>query len=127
VGTLTNTTTAPVTVTFTIVPTGTCANTPITATIVVNPRPAVVAAPASQTICSDAALAPINLTGTPTGTTYNWTRSNPDSLTGIPTVGSGNISGTLTNNLCVAINNGIYHYPNRQRMYRHTGYIVRGG
>ncbi len=100
-GILTNTTNAPVTVTFTITPSytnggTTCTGTPITATVVVNPIPNAVATPASQTICSGASITTIVLTGNVSGTVYNWTRNNPG-VTGIPNSGSGNISGTLTN------------------------------
>ena len=97
-GTLTNTTTAPVTVTFTITPTTTsCSGTPITATVLVNPKPNVVATPSSQTICSGATITPVLLSGSVSGTTYNWTRDNTSSVTGIAANGSGNITGALTN------------------------------
>ena len=97
-GTLTNTTTAPVTVTFTITPTAsTCSGTPITATVLVNPRPAAVATPASQTICSGATITPVALSSAVSGTTYSWTRNNTASVTGIAASGSGNITGALTN------------------------------
>ncbi len=97
-GTLTNTTTAPITVTFTITPTANgCTGTPITATVVVNPIPNAVAAPATQTVCTGTAITTIVLTGNVSGTTYNWTRNNTTNVTGIAASGSGNISGTLTN------------------------------
>ncbi len=97
-GTLTNTTNAPVTVTFTITPTANgCPGTPITATVLVNPTPNAVATPSSQTICSAGTITTIALTGNVAGTTYNWTRDNTVTVTGIAASGSGNISGTLTN------------------------------
>ncbi|MEP7238287.1 MAG: PKD-like domain-containing protein, partial [Ferruginibacter sp.] len=62
-GSLTNTTNAPITVTFTITPmAGSCAGTPITATVVVNPKPYAAASPASQTSCSNSPITPIVLT-----------------------------------------------------------------
>ncbi|MBS1510736.1 MAG: hypothetical protein JST86_07855 [Bacteroidetes bacterium] len=104
-GTLTNTTSAPVTVTFTITPTANgCSGTPITATVLVNPTPTATATPSSQSICSGTAITTIALSGSAvTGTTYNWTRDNTATVTGIAASGSGNISGTLTNTTGAAI------------------------
>ncbi len=98
-GTLTNTTGAPITVTFTITPTaGGCPGTPVTATVLVNPTPTVTATPASQTVCSGTAITTIVNSGSPVaGTVYNWTRDNTATVTGIAASGSGNIAGTLTN------------------------------
>jgi hypothetical protein len=97
-GTLTNTTFAPVTVTFTITPTANgCVGTAITATVLINPTPNAFANPTSQTVCSGLPITTIVLTGNVTGTTYNWTRDNTATVTGIAASGSGNISGTLTN------------------------------
>jgi hypothetical protein len=97
-GTLTNTTNAPITVTFTITPTANgCYGTPITATVVVNPTPNAVATPSSQTSCSGTAITTIALSGNVSGTTYSWTRNNTADVSGISTSGAGNISGTLTN------------------------------
>jgi len=97
-GTLTNTTNAPITVTFTITPTAnSCPGAAITATVLVNPTPNVVATPASQTICSAASISTIVLSGAVSGTTYAWTRDNSVAVTGIAASGSGNISGSLTN------------------------------
>ena len=97
-GTLTNTTAAPVTVTFIITPTASgCPGPAITATVLVNPTPNAVATPSAQTICSGAGIAPIVLTGNTSGTTYAWTRNNTANVTGIPASGSGNITGSLTN------------------------------
>jgi hypothetical protein len=97
-GSLTNTTSAPVMVTFTITPTANnCTGTPITATVLVNPTANVVALPSSQTICSAATITAIELSGTVGGTIYNWTRDNTASVTGIAASGAGDISGALTN------------------------------
>ena len=126
-GSLTNTTEAPITVTFTITPVGTCNGTPITATVVVNPIPTVTASTPSQSICSGADISGITFNNPPpvavllpnpssdvvpiapktvkgivfssfvSGTVLNWTRDNTATVTGIPASGSGNISGTLTN------------------------------
>jgi len=97
-GVLTNTTSAPVTVTFTITPSaGGCSGTAITATVVVNPIPAAVATPSTQSICTGSAITAIVLSSAVTGTTYAWTRNNTATVTGIAASGSGNISGTLVN------------------------------
>jgi len=97
-GTLTNTTTAPVTVTFTITPSSNgCPGAPITATVIVNPFASAVATPAIQTACSGSPIATIVLTSNVTGTTYSWTRDNTGTLTGIAASGTGSISGTLVN------------------------------
>jgi hypothetical protein len=97
-GALTNTTNTPVTVTFTITPTANgCPGTPITATVLVNPAPDVVATPSSQTICTGATITTIALSGAVSGTTFNWVRDNTGSVTGIAASGSGDISGALTN------------------------------
>ncbi len=102
-GTLTNTTNAPVTVTFTITPTANdCSGIPVTATVVVNPTPNTVATPASQTVCSGTAITTIVLSGSVSGTVYNWTRNNTG-ITGINASGAGDISGTLTNNGTTAV------------------------
>jgi hypothetical protein len=51
----------------------------------------------SQTSCSGTTIGTIALSGTVSGTVYNWTRDNVVNVTGIAASGSGNISGTLTN------------------------------
>src|SRR4029079_5475430 len=68
-----------------------------TATVLVNPKLTAVATPSSQTICSGATITPIILSSAVSGITYNWTRNNSASVTGIAATGSGNISGALTN------------------------------
>ena len=102
-GSLTNTTNAPVTVTFTITPTANdCTGTPITATVLVNPIPNVVATPSSQAVCSKVNITTIVLSGNVAGTTFDWTRDNA-AVTGIASSGSGDISGALTNNSTVPV------------------------
>ncbi|MFV8339638.1 PKD-like domain-containing protein [Flavobacterium sp. LB3P21] len=97
-GSLTNTTSSPITVTFTITPTANgCNGAPITTTVLVNPTPNAVATPASQTICSASAITSIILSGNVASTTFNWTRNNTGTVTGIAASGSGNISGILIN------------------------------
>lgn len=97
-GGLTNTTAVPVTVTFTATPTnGSCSGTPITTTVLVNPRIVVTASTTTQTICSGSAITPVALSSSANGTTYSWTRNNTGSVTGIAASGTGNITGTLSN------------------------------
>jgi hypothetical protein len=88
-GNLTNTTTIPLTVTFTITPTANgCVGAPINATVLVNPTPNVVAV-ANQQLCNGATTNPVSFTGVVSGTSYNWTNSNPS--IGLASSGSGNI------------------------------------
>ena len=97
-GFMINTTTAPVTVTFTITPTANgCPGAPTTATVVVNPFASAVATPVAQTACSGSPITTIALTGNVAGATYSWTRDNTATLTGIAASGTGNITGTLVN------------------------------
>ena len=98
-GTLTNTSGAPVTVTFTITPSdaGGCPGPAFTATVLVSPIPVATAAPSSQTTCSGVAITTIVLSSSTAGATYGWVRDNVATVTGIPANGSGNISGTLNN------------------------------
>ncbi len=65
--------------------------------VTVNPIPNAIATPLSQTICSGSAISSIAITGSVVGTTFNWTRNNTGSVTGILASGSGTISGVLTN------------------------------
>ncbi|MDZ7900302.1 MAG: PKD-like domain-containing protein [Arcicella sp.] len=64
-GSLTNTTEAPITVTFTITPVGSCNGTPTTATVIVNPTPTVTASTPSQSICSGATITGITFNNPP--------------------------------------------------------------
>ncbi len=54
-----------------------------------------VATPASQTVCSGAAISTIVFSGT--ASSYTWTRDNPAITGTIANSGSGNVSGTLVN------------------------------
>ncbi len=95
-GSLTNTTLAPVTVTFTITPNANgCDGTAITATVVVDPSPDAIATPSSQSICTGTGITTIVLSSTVPSTTYTWTRDNIGTVTGIAASGSGNISGII--------------------------------
>lgn len=106
-GTLTNTTSSTKTVAYTVTPTlGSCAGTPFTVTVTVNPKPSVAAKTA--TICSTNAftVSPTDGSGSdivPTGTTYTWTVTANNNVTGesAQATGQTNISQTLTGNTSV--------------------------
>ena len=95
--TATNTTSAPITSTFTITPTAPslCAGTPQTYTVTVNPLPTVTAL-TSQTVCAGSATTAINFTGSVSGATYAWTNSN--TAIGLAASGTGNIASFTSTN-----------------------------
>jgi GH15 family glucan-1,4-alpha-glucosidase len=100
-GTPNNVTGTDQTVTYTIIPTSAagCVGNPFTATVIVRSEPTGVSTPATQTVCSDAAIATIVLStsNSMSGTSYAWTRDNNVSVTGLAASGSGDISGTPNN------------------------------
>ena len=63
----------------------------------VNTTPDAVATPSTQSICSGTTITTMVLTGSTSGTVYNWTRDNFATVNGIAASGSGDISGSLTN------------------------------
>ncbi len=65
--------------------------------ITVNPIPVAVATPAAQSTCTGSAITTIVNSSGVAGTTFNWSRDNTATVTGIAANGTGNISGTLTN------------------------------
>jgi len=67
------------------------------ATVTINPAVNATATPTSQNSCSGASITPVVINGSVPGTTFNWTRDNNSSVTGIPASGTGNISGILNN------------------------------
>jgi len=98
--TFTNSTSAPVTVTYTITPTGPaptfCVGSPVTATVTVSPIPSVTSA-SSKTVCNNT-----NIAYTPTsavsGTTFAWSASViTGTVTGYSATGSGAITDVLNN------------------------------
>lgn len=85
-GTLTNTTFADVTATYTVTPTsGACTGADFTVTVTIHPTPTV-AAVSNQMVCNGSAVAAVNFTGDVTGTTFAWTNNNVS----IGLAGSGN-------------------------------------
>jgi hypothetical protein len=108
-GTLTNTTNAPINVTYTVTPTsGTCTGATFTVIITVNPKPSV--NNLTDVICSAGTFTktPANTTDgiVPAGTTYSWTAPSVSGITGAvaSTSGATSISGTLTNTTNAPIN-----------------------
>jgi hypothetical protein len=97
--TLTNTTAAPSTVTYTIIPVANgCPGLPLNVQITVNPTPDVLATPSSQAICSNGTTG-ITLSSSTALTTFSWTTaiSPAGSVTGAFN-GSGNsITQVLVN------------------------------
>ncbi|TAL62277.1 MAG: T9SS type B sorting domain-containing protein [Bacteroidetes bacterium] len=91
-GTFTNTTDAPITVIFTIIPTGPattfCIGLPITASVTVNPKPTVLASPPNSIQC-DSTTTSIRLTSPSTFTsglvTFRYTVTTTGSVTGYTT------------------------------------------
>jgi len=100
-GAMTNTTSAPVTVTFTyrVRSAFGCWSEYDTVTIIVNPALVVAATPTTQSICSGDTITPIIMgtTNNVLGASYSWTRNNQTSVTGIPNSGTGDITGILVN------------------------------
>ena len=100
-GTLTNPTSTAQTATYTVTPSsGSCAGTPFTVTVTVNPKPSV--NPMTATICSGGTFTVTPVDGTngtiPAGTTYSWPAPSVSGITGTASgTNETNISGTLTN------------------------------
>ena len=100
-GTLTNSTNSALTATYMVTPSfGSCAGTPFTVNVTVNPKPSV--NPMTATICSGGTfnLSPVDGTnGTiPAGTTYSWSAPGVSGITGTASgTNETNISGTLIN------------------------------
>lgn len=100
-GILNNTTGVPQVVTFTYqgISAQGCVSTTGTATIRVDPVPVVIPSVPTQTICSGQAISTVGFStiNGVTGVTYSWVRTNDTNITGIPTSGSGPVTGTLSN------------------------------
>jgi len=107
-GTLTNTTNAPITVTYVVTPSaGTCIGDTFSVSVTVNPKPVITSI--YDTICSGQTftVTPVNaVNGTvPAGTTYSWPIPNVAAVTGEAAgTNAANISGTLVNTTNAAAN-----------------------
>ncbi len=91
-----NTTTSPLTATITVTPSSnTCAGTPVSYTITVNPLPAVTV-PGSFTVCAGSNIPASSFSSSLPATSYTWTNSNTS--IGLAAAGTGNIPAfTATN------------------------------
>ena len=101
-GTLSNSTSAPINVTYVVTPTtSSCTGSSFNVVVTVNPRPAITNMTTS--VCSGSAFtaSPVNVTNgvVPAGTTYTWTVAPNANVTGETAVAtaSNNISQVLTN------------------------------
>ncbi|MGY0392706.1 LamG-like jellyroll fold domain-containing protein [Bizionia sp. KMM 8389] len=99
--TLTNTSNAPQTATYTVsAGLGTCTPSTFEVVVTVNPTPTLTALPASQpNVCNGNAIDPITLTNPNniSGVSYSYTRTNNTNLTGTLTISGNSITGTLNN------------------------------
>jgi subtilisin-like proprotein convertase family protein len=68
-------------------------------TVDIDAVPVATRTPATQTVCSGAAITNIvfGTSNAVSGTSFNWTRDETTDVTGIPSSGNGNVSGTLVN------------------------------
>ena len=96
--TLTNTTSAPATITYQVTPSANgCSGTPVSVIVTVNPIPNVTATPSAQLICTGTTTG-IILTSTTAGTTFSWTASVTSGSASGYSPGSGNsINQSLIN------------------------------
>ena len=95
----TNSGTAPITGTISIIATANgCSRVAETYIITVNPSPAVSFSPTNQTICSGDTSVLVNLSSTTSGATFAWTAVQPTGITGVTTSGTNTIPAqTLVN------------------------------
>lgn len=102
-GSLTNNTTIPRIVTFTITPTlNGCQGTPITATVTVNPAIVITTSTTTLQRCSGISTSISGISSNISNTTYTWTRDNLINVTNIADNGSGLSLGIPINNTSVS-------------------------
>jgi hypothetical protein len=103
-GTLTNTTNAAVTATYSVTPTsGGCTGASFNVSVTLNPTPFI--ADQSTSICGTVAIS-YTITGSiiPSGTTYDWSAPTGSGFTGgAAASGQSNLNGTLTNTTSAAV------------------------
>jgi hypothetical protein len=99
----TNTTNAITTATITITPIANgCTGTPQSFTIAVNPTPMIATVtPGNQVLCNGAVTAPVNFTGSVTGSTFTWTNNNTS--IGLAASGAGSIASFTATNATASI------------------------
>ena len=100
VQTLTNVTANPITVVYTANAMfgGGCAGPSANYNITVNPIPDVTNTPLSQTICGGGTTTSVVWTSVVAGTTYSWSGSSANGITGFPVSGTGNLPVMTLNN-----------------------------
>ena len=106
-GSLTNPTNTQQTTIFTITASSAsgCSSSTM-ATVIVNPRPTVIATPPVQTVCSATPFTQIIISNPNNiaGTTFSWTRTTPAGLSGVANSGTGStIAGTFSNTTATPI------------------------
>ena len=106
--TLTNGGTNIDTLTYTITPSANgCIGTPVYFNIVVDP-PLQISLPPTQSVCSGATTSPVSFTSNAPGTTYSWTASASNGISGFTTGGTGNIPAQTLVNTSGATGSVIY-------------------
>ena len=97
---LTNTTFAPITITYIVTPisgtSGNCAGIPFNVNITVNPLASISNNPLSQSVCNGNTTTAVNWTSFTSGSAYSWTVLSSGSVTGFLPAGNGPILGTMT-------------------------------
>jgi PKD repeat protein len=114
---LTNSTNSPIQVVYSTTATfAGCPTPPFLYSITVNPLPSIVL-PANQTVCSSVSTAAVNISSPVAGTTFTWTATSTNGITGFPANGSsssipafipnnpGNTAGTIDYTITPIANN----------------------
>jgi hypothetical protein len=99
-GSLTNTTFAPITITYVVTPisgaSGNCAGIPFNVNITVNPLASISNNPLSQSVCNGNTTTAVNWTSFTSGSAYSWTVLSSGNVTGFLPAGNGPTLSTMT-------------------------------
>mgnify|MGYP000113645785 CR=1 FL=1 len=99
-GSLTNTTFAPITITYIVTPisgaSGNCTGIPFDVNITVNPLASISNNPLSQSVCNGNTTTAVNWTSFTSGSAYSWTVLSSGNVTGYLPAGNGPTLGTMT-------------------------------
>ena len=99
-GSLSNTTFAPITITYIVTPTsgasGNCPGIPFNVDITINPRASINNNPLNQNVCNGNTTTSVNWTSYTSGSSYSWTVVSSGNVTGFLPAGAGNTLGTMT-------------------------------
>lgn len=96
---LTNTTTAPITIIYTVTPTASgCSGPVISVPVTIKPNPIATSTPSSQSVCSGSTTS-VSLTSNLSGTTFSWLTASNGSITGESSSAQSSsiINNSLTN------------------------------